>query len=221
MLYRALLAFLAVGAPLAAGAPVVNKKGSYHPEFEDMDHSGGDETVTLTSSDTQRIIEFSVFTINELAQESCLLMGIKDDHKVKAAGAFSFNASEIVKSAQFVAGELAEGLEITLNSTAGDVVVSILEDLATGNLLMDEVEPKSFLPTCAQEYIDHEEDIAIHNHTAPANAAESEEFDHENSAHTPEGGHSKQDIPTKKRKHLSQFTKGQARHAFGKGMRTA
>ena len=216
MLYRSLLVLLALGAPLAAGAPIV-KKSEGTPEFENTPAEGGDTDVTLTAADTQRIIEFAVYTINELGQTTCDLIGSTDEKKVKAASSFFFNASDILKSAQFVAGELAEGLEITLNSTAGDIVVSLLEDFSTGNLLMDAVEPMSFLPSCAQEYIEHEEYEAVHNHTAPANADESAEFDHENAAHTPEGGHSKgAATKAKEAKHLSQFIARRAKLA-GKG----
>jgi len=183
-------AVLALGATLATAAPIVQAEASPgpNPHFEDSGADGGDEEVHLSPANEARVLEFSQYTINELA--ACVgHRGVQS--KSHKSDNFHFEIHRVVKATAHVGGNDVEGLDVDLDTTAGPVTVGLLEHINSGNLTMDMIEPMDFLPECAQTYINDEVYHFVHNHTAAANADEAEEFDHENSAHTPEGGHSK------------------------------
>ena len=115
----------------------------------------------LTSAEKARLSKFAVAKIQEMA-------GCSDKD-------FAFSADAVISATQSICGHGNEAVKLTLETTNGLVTVTILEEVITGDLHLDWIEPFDFLPTCVTSFIEAVIE-AQKNATAPANADEAAEF---------------------------------------------
>ena len=134
---------------LALAAPVRGNL-ALNIDQDSNELEGGDEDFDLGAEDATRILSFATMTLNELVRAS----SCKEDSTWDAG------CTSITNTKGHVAGKNMESLVVELNGCTGgfeNVKVTILEELSSGNLTMEKVDPLSVLPECAQKALANRE----------------------------------------------------------------
>ena len=140
------------------------------PDFEADEPEMDDamSAVALPGPMKNRILKFATATLDEL---------VKDHKCPEEAATWHVTCEEVIGATHSVTGPAMEGIKVKLGGckfgdtrgsslTRSTITVSLMEEVLTGNLRMDNVEPINVLPACVQKWLNAEmEKVRSAKHT--------------------------------------------------------
>lgn len=119
----------------ALGLPTTGKSTVHATSKSAIDETDAPTEVSLSTHESARFKDFAMTQIQEMAA-AC------------STTSFDFSVMSVMKAAKSVCGHGDEALELALETSAGEITVTILEEVVSGNLHLDWIEPYDFMPAC-------------------------------------------------------------------------